>query len=70
MTDDECERLSPFLPVSSRRCDRWRHHRQVIGWTLHRVRAGVQWRDLPEGFGPWRRSTTNHWWQPSVRGRE
>ncbi|WP_408909039.1 transposase [Streptomyces sp. CNQ431] len=53
--------MSPFLPVSSRRCDRWRHHRHVIGWTLHRVRAGVQWRDLPEGFGPWRRSTTNHW---------
>lgn len=30
---------------------RWRDHRQVIDGTLHRVRTGVQWRDLPERFG-------------------
>ncbi|MEU3658080.1 IS701 family transposase, partial [Streptomyces sp. NPDC032161] len=30
------------------RCGRWRDHRQVINGILHRVRTGVQWRDLPE----------------------
>ncbi len=34
------------------RCGRWRDHRQVIDGILHRVRTGVQWRDLPERFGP------------------
>jgi transposase len=26
----------------------------VINGILHRVRTGVQWRDLPERFGPWK----------------
>ncbi|MFE9819961.1 transposase [Streptomyces sp. NPDC005773] len=43
-----------FLPVSNGRCGRWRDHRQVIDGILYRVRAGVQWRDPPERFGPWR----------------
>ncbi|MET7802597.1 hypothetical protein ABZS78_39705, partial [Streptomyces decoyicus] len=30
--------LRPFLPVSNRRCGRWRDHRQVIDGILHRVR--------------------------------
>lgn len=57
LTDAEWERLRPFLPVSNRRCGRWRDHRQVIDGILHRVRTGVQWRDLPERFGPWKTST-------------
>ncbi|WP_079252745.1 transposase [Streptomyces sp. M1013] len=52
LTDAEWERLRPFLPVSNRRCGRWRDHRQVIDGILHRVRTSVQWRDLPERFGP------------------
>jgi len=28
-------------------------HRRVINGVLYRVRTGVQWRDLPERFGPW-----------------
>ncbi|WRZ87928.1 IS5 family transposase [Streptomyces sp. NBC_01007] len=52
LTDAEWERLRPFLPVSNGRCGRWRDHRQVINGILHRVRAGVQWRDLPDRFGP------------------
>ncbi|MFB7256965.1 IS5 family transposase [Streptomyces nojiriensis] len=51
-SDAEWERLRPFLPVSNKRCGRWRDHRQVIDGFLHRVRTGVQWRDLPERFGP------------------
>ncbi|WP_079055580.1 transposase [Streptomyces globisporus] len=33
-------------------------HWQVIDGILHRVWTGVHWRDLPEGFGLWRRFTT------------
>ncbi|MFE2478014.1 transposase [Streptomyces sp. NPDC059389] len=45
--------MRPFLPVSNRRCGRWRDHRQVMDGIPHRVRTGVQWRDPPERFGPW-----------------
>ncbi|MFJ1693379.1 MULTISPECIES: transposase [Streptomyces] len=54
LTDAEGERQRPFLPISNRRCGRWRDHRQVIDGILHRVRTGVQWRDLAEQFGPWK----------------
>ncbi|MEU1307191.1 IS5 family transposase [Streptomyces shenzhenensis] len=60
LTDVEWERLRPFLPVSNRRCGRWRDHRQVIDGILHRVRTGVQWRDLPERFGPWKTAYERH----------
>ncbi|MFJ4759187.1 MULTISPECIES: IS5 family transposase [unclassified Streptomyces] len=60
LTDAEWERLRPFLPVSNRRCGRWRDHRQVIDGILHRVRTGVQWRDLPERFGPWKTVYERH----------
>ncbi|MFE2383468.1 IS5 family transposase, partial [Streptomyces misionensis] len=55
---DRC--LRPFLPVSNRRCGRWRDHRQVIDGILHRVRTGVHWRDLPERFGPWKTVYERH----------
>ncbi|WP_435813016.1 IS5 family transposase [Streptomyces rochei] len=60
LSDAEWERLRPFLPVSNRRCGRWRDHRQVINGILHRVRTGVQWRDLPERFGPWKTVYERH----------
>ncbi|WP_435881800.1 IS5 family transposase [Streptomyces parvus] len=60
LTDAEWERLRPFLPVSNRRCGRWRDHRQVIDGILHRVRTGVHWRDLPERFGPWKTVYERH----------
>lgn len=60
LTDAEWERLRPFLPVSNDRCGRWRDHRQVIDGILHRVRTGVQWRDLPERFGPWKTVYERH----------
>ena len=60
MTDMEWERLQPFLPVSNGRCGRWRNHRQVIDGILHRVRTGVQWRDLPERYGPWKTVYERH----------
>ncbi|MGW6414803.1 IS5 family transposase [Streptomyces sp. NPDC055055] len=60
LSDAEWERLRPFLPFSNRRCGRWRDHRQVIDGILHRVRTGVQWRDLPERFGPWKTVYERH----------
>ncbi|MFG2227894.1 IS5 family transposase [Streptomyces sp. NPDC048644] len=60
LTDAEWERLEPFLPVSNRRCGRWRDRRQVIDGILHRVRTGVQRRDLPERFGPWKTVHERH----------
>ncbi|MGW2787958.1 IS5 family transposase [Streptomyces populi] len=60
LSDAEWERLRPFLPVSNRCCGRWRDHRQVIDGILHRVRTGVQWRDLPERFGPWKTVYERH----------
>ncbi|MGV9983522.1 IS5 family transposase [Streptomyces olivaceus] len=60
LTDAEWERLRPFLPVGNRRCGRWRDHRQVIDGILHRVRTGVQWRDLSERFGPWKTVYERH----------
>lgn len=60
LTDAEWERLRPFLPFGKRRCGRWRDHRQVIDGILHRVRTGVQWRDLPERFGPWKTVYERH----------
>ncbi|MFH9656401.1 IS5 family transposase [Streptomyces anulatus] len=60
LSDAEWEWLRPFLPVSNGRCGRWRDHRQVIDGILHRVRTGVQWRDLPERFGPWKTVYERH----------
>ncbi|MGY5138613.1 transposase [Streptomyces nigrescens] len=60
LSDTEWDRLRPFLPVSNRRCGRWRDHRQVIDGILHRVRTGVQWRDLEERFGPWKTVCERH----------
>ncbi|MCX5384854.1 IS5 family transposase [Streptomyces sp. NBC_00083] len=60
LSDAEWERLRPFLPVGNRRCGRRRYRRQVIDGILHRVRTGVQWRDLPERFGPWKTVYERH----------
>ncbi|WP_442806834.1 MULTISPECIES: IS5 family transposase [unclassified Streptomyces] len=60
LTDAEWAWLRPILPVSDGRCGRWRDHRQVINGILHRVRTGVQWRDLPERFGPWKTVYERH----------
>ncbi|MFF1510052.1 transposase [Streptomyces sp. NPDC058326] len=52
VSDAEWNGCGRFLPVSNRRCGRWRDHRQVIDGILHRVRTGVQWRDGPLGPSP------------------
>ncbi len=52
--------LEPLLPVSNHRCGRWRDHRQVINGIIHRLGTGVQWRELPERFGPWKTVHKRH----------
>lgn len=60
LTDDEWALLQPLLPVSNNRCGRWRDHRQVINGIIHRLGTGVQWRELPERFGPWQTVHKRH----------
>ena len=52
--------LEPLLPVENGRHGRWRDHRQVINGILHRMRTGVQWRDPPERYGPWKTVYERH----------
>lgn|GEM_PF-1851267 len=52
--------LEPLLPVSNNRCGRWRDHRQMINGIIHRLGTGVQWRELPERFGPWKTVHKRH----------
>ncbi|MEU6520431.1 IS5 family transposase [Streptomyces sp. NPDC046978] len=59
-SDAEWERLRPLLPVGNERCGRRRDRRQVIDGILHRIRTGVQWRDRPERFGPWKTVYERH----------
>ncbi|MGW3954329.1 IS5 family transposase, partial [Streptomyces sp. NPDC004752] len=60
LTNAEWERLEPFLPRGGTRGGRWSDHRRVIDGVLFRVRTGVQWRDLPERFGPWQTVYKRH----------
>lgn len=60
LTDGEWAVLEPLLPVSNNRCGRWRDHRQVINGIIHRLGTGVQWRELPERFGPWKTVHKRH----------
>ncbi|MFD9053585.1 IS5 family transposase [Streptomyces zaomyceticus] len=53
LTNAEWDRLESFLPRGGTRGGRWSDHRRVINGVLYRVRTGVQWRGLPERFGPW-----------------
>ncbi|MGW7615041.1 IS5 family transposase [Streptomyces antimycoticus] len=60
LTDDEWALLKPLLPSGNNRCGRWRDHRQVINGIIHRLGTGVQWRELPERFGPWQTVHKRH----------
>ncbi|MGW6978820.1 IS5 family transposase [Streptomyces sp. NPDC054932] len=60
LTNAQWERLEPLLPMNNGRCGRWRDHRQVVNGVLFRIRTGVQWRDLPERYGPWKTVHERH----------
>ncbi|MFD6825053.1 IS5 family transposase [Streptomyces sp. NPDC060085] len=52
--------MESFLPRGGTRGGQWSDHRRVINRVLYRVRTGVQWRDLPERFGPWETAYKRH----------
>jgi transposase len=60
MSDEEWERLRPFLPADPRQGGRWADHRAVINGIFFRARTGCPWRDLPEGAGNWKTVYNRH----------
>jgi len=61
LTDEQWSRIEPLMPSSDGQRGRpFRDHRQVIEGIIYRLRAGVPWRDLPGGFGPWQTVWKRH----------
>lgn len=56
LADEQWEKLSPLLPPqrTGRPGHPYRDHRMVLNGILWQERTGAPWRDLPEGYGPWR----------------
>lgn len=52
LSDAQWRLIEPHLPPPSRG-RAWADHRRVIDGVLFWAATGVQWRDLPERFGPW-----------------
>jgi transposase len=54
LTDEQWAKLEPLLPKGKKPGRPPRHpRRQLIDGIRFRVRTGVQWRDLPDRYGPW-----------------
>lgn len=51
-TDAQWALIEPHLPPPSRG-RAWADHRRVVGGVFFWAATGIQWRDLPERFGPW-----------------
>ena len=52
LTDTQWALVEPLMPPPSRG-RRWADHRTVVDGVLYWAATGVQWRDLPERYGPW-----------------
>lgn len=52
LSDAQWRLVEPHLPPASRG-RAWADHRRVIDGVLLWAATGVQWRDLPDRFGPW-----------------
>ena len=52
LTDAEWGLVEPYLPPPSRG-RAWADHRRTINGVLFWASTGIQWRDLPERYGPW-----------------
>ena len=67
LTDGEWARLEPLLPRRRRKGRPPKSHRLMLDALLWLGRTGAPWRDLPEGFGPWRTVTTRFYrWTRAV----
>jgi transposase len=54
LTNEQWAKLEPLLPKGKKSGRPPKHSkRQLINGIRFRVRTSVQWRDLPERFGPW-----------------
>ncbi len=57
ITDHQWERIAPLLPGKIGHVGRSAaDNRLFINAVLWIARSGAPWRDLPERFGPWKRS--------------
>jgi len=51
LSDDQWERIKPFLPVYKRGFKRV-DDRRVISGIIHVLKTGVPWRSVPKEYGP------------------
>jgi transposase len=61
LTDGQWARLCELLPPEKGAMGRpSTPHRPLVEGIIHRYRAGIPWRDLPERFGPWQTVWKQH----------
>lgn len=54
-------RIEPLLPpLKGPMGPPFRPHRQVVEGAIHRLRAGIPWRDLPGEYGAWQTVHRRH----------
>ena len=59
LTDEQGARIAPLVPPQKPARGRpARDHRQMLNAMLWLHATGVQWRDLPERYGPWQSVAT------------
>jgi putative transposase len=60
LTDEEWERIAPFLPKPARRGRKPKVDlREILNAIRYMARSGAGWRMLPKDFPPWQ---TVYWW--------
>jgi transposase len=60
LSNDQWERIKPFLPVYKRGFKRV-DDRRVISGIIHVLKTGVPWRSMPKEYGPARMACTCFW---------
>jgi transposase len=67
LSDEQWQRLQPVLPTQKHGPRSKIGDREFVNAVLFRAKTGIQWRDLPERFGPWK-SVYNRFSNWSRRG--
>src|SRR5512135_432675 len=61
LTDEQWARIELLLPPEKGPMGRpQKLHRPIVDGIVHRYRAGLAWRDLPERYGPWQTVCNRH----------
>ncbi|MDF2254325.1 IS5 family transposase [Streptomyces ferralitis] len=55
LTDHEWELLAPLIPRAATGRPR-AEDRRVVNGMVYKIRTGISWRDLPERYGPWKKT--------------